>query len=62
MAILISNWFPRNERGFMYAFMGSSTSLGTALGGIFTGYVCKSAGRWPYSFYIIGKIVGMSCS
>ena len=56
MAILISNWFPRHERGFMYGFMGSATCLGTALGSIFTGYVCASAGGWPYSFYSVGKV------
>lgn len=53
-AILAVNWFPKVERGPLYAITKSGAPLGNFLLSIISGLLCESSGRWPSSFYVLG--------
>ena len=57
LTILMANWCPKTERGFLYSMIQTSHSLGPAIGNIFAGYISESPGGWPYAFYTVGKSV-----
>lgn len=55
ISVLISNWCPKTERGFLYSIIHSAHPLGPVLGNIFAGYVSESPRGWPYVFYSLGN-------
>lgn len=54
MTILTANWFPKQERGFLFTIIQSGAALGSCLGSVFAGLLCESPGGWPSSFYTFG--------
>lgn len=55
ISILVANWCPKTERGFLFSIILTSQSLGPALGNIFAGYISESPLGWSYAFYTVGK-------
>ncbi|CAL1293107.1 unnamed protein product [Larinioides sclopetarius] len=54
---MTSNWIPRNERGTLSTLMVCGYSVGMAVTGIVTGWLCDIPGLgWPSAFYIWGAI------
>lgn len=57
VTILIANWSPKSERGFLFSITQTAHSLGPAIGNIFAGYVSELPGGWSYVFYAVGKSI-----
>lgn len=54
ISILTVNWFPRVERGPLYAITKSGAPLGNFVVSIISGLLCESPGGWSSSFYVLG--------
>ncbi|GBM86292.1 hypothetical protein AVEN_121809-1, partial [Araneus ventricosus] len=50
---MTSNWIPRTERGTLITLVVCGYSVGMAVTGIVTGWLCDIPGLgWPSAFYI----------
>ncbi|GIZ02142.1 putative inorganic phosphate cotransporter [Caerostris extrusa] len=64
MSVLMSKWFPRNERGYLSAFIYCGYPMGAFITSLASGALCdlEFMGGWPlvfYAFGIVGVIVGL---
>ncbi|KAG8182762.1 hypothetical protein JTE90_023399 [Oedothorax gibbosus] len=58
MSVLMSKWFPRNERGFLSAFIYCGYPMGAFITSIVSGLLCEMdfLGGWPLVFYTFGLV------
>ncbi|CAL1287798.1 unnamed protein product, partial [Larinioides sclopetarius] len=64
MSVLMAKWFPRNERGFLSAFIYCGYPLGAFIASLASGALCdlEFLGGWPlvfYTFGLLGVFVGL---
>ncbi|XP_055942516.1 sodium-dependent phosphate transport protein 1-like isoform X2 [Argiope bruennichi] len=58
MSVLMAKWFPRNERGFLSAFIYCGYPLGAFIASLISGALCdlEFLGGWPLVFYTFGLL------
>ncbi|GFQ87913.1 MFS domain-containing protein [Trichonephila clavata] len=54
---MMSNWFPKHERGLLSTLTVCGYAFGAMIGGVVTGWICDIPGLgWPPAFYFWGKL------
>ncbi|GFS32954.1 putative inorganic phosphate cotransporter [Trichonephila inaurata madagascariensis] len=64
MSVLMAKWFPRNERGYLSAFIYCGYPMGAFFASLVSGALCdmEFMGGWPlvfYTFGLLGVFVGL---
>ncbi|GFQ89959.1 putative inorganic phosphate cotransporter [Trichonephila clavata] len=63
MSVLMAKWFPRNERGYLSAFIYCGYPMGAFFASLVSGALCdmEFMGGWPLVFYTFGTFSILFC-